>query len=182
MERPRRKNSQQQDSQESDSPLYLKPIYDNGETFIGYKLRSTKHKEDDEWILDIVKDRNDPNVEIDLKNKTIILKNPSKRKEIFLRDCCFLCENIFFAKGKGIDIDKEILDILKRAQPNKNGINSYAIFGLSENGSADGLTGSYLEIGGELAKKLIIILTKKAKKIAHPRGSLKENTIYRGKY
>jgi len=167
--------------QRQDSPLYLEPIYDSGKTFIGYKLRSTEHEKNDEWILDVIKKRNYPNVEIDLKNKAIILRNPSKRKEIFLGDCCFLCENIFFAKGKGIDIDKEILNIFKKAQPNKSGIDNYAIFGLRKDDSVDGLTGNYQEISGKLAKKMVVTVTKKAIKIGHTRGSLKEDTFYRDK-
>ena len=144
-------------------------------------MRSTEHEKNGEWILDVIKKRNYPNVEIDLKNKTIILRDPSERKEIFLRDCCFLCENIFFAKGKGIDIDKEILNIFKKAQPNKSGIDNYAIFGLRKDGRANGLRGNYKEINGKLAKKMIVTVTKKAIKIGHTRRSLKEDTFYRNK-
>jgi len=166
--------------QQQGSPLNLEPIYDSRKTFIGYKLRSTEHKENDDWILDVIEKRNDPNVEIDFENKTMTLRNPSNRKEIFLRDCCFLCENIFFARGKGIDIKEDILNIFKKAQPNKRGIDNYAIFGLREDGGVDGLTGNYLEISGRIAKKMIAIVTKKAKTV-HTGESLKKDTLRRGK-
>ena len=165
--------------QRQDSPLHLEPIYDSGKTFIGYKLRSAEHADNNKWVLDVVIDKADPRIII--KNKSLILKDPSKRKEIFLRDCCFLCENIFFAKGKGIDIDKEILNIFKKVQLLKKGIDNYAIFGLRKDGSADGLTGNYLEISGKLAKKMIATVTKKAKKNGHTRRSLKEEALYQDK-
>ncbi len=146
------------------SPLHLEPLYDEKKSFIGYKLRSKEHEKDDKWILDIIENKNDPNVEI--IDRLLILKEPSKRKEVFNVDCCFLCENIFYAKGKGIDIDKSIIGILKSAQSNKSGINEYAIFGLRKDGSADGLTGSYLEIEGITAKKLIENVVKKVKSMS----------------
>lgn len=157
--------------QRQDSPLHLEPIYDSRKTFIGYRLRSSEHEKNDEWILDVIKKKNDPNVEI--KNKSLILRDPSKRKEIFLRDCCFFCKNIFFANEKGIDIDAHILNIFKYAQPNKGGVDNYAIFGLRKDGSADGLTGSYLEIGSLLARNLIDIIAKK---------SVVQNSPRRGTY
>lgn len=161
--------------QRQDSPLHLEPIYDSRKTFIGYRLCSTEHEKNDEWILDVAKKKNDPKIEI--KNESLILRNPSKRKEIFLRDCCFLCENIFFARGKGIDIEADILNIFKMAQPNKRGIDNYAIFGLRKNGSANGLTGNYLEISGTMAKEMIATVTKKAKN--WPKGI--RRALFRGK-
>ncbi len=161
------------------SPLHLEPIYDDGKTFIGYKLRSTIH-EDDDWISDVIENKNDPNVEIDLKNKTIILKNSSKRKDIFLRDCCFLCENIFFARGKGIDIDENILNIFRKVQPNKSGIDIPAIFGRRKDGKVNSLRGWLTIEECAEAKKLIEIVIKKAKSI-HTRESLKENISHQGK-
>lgn len=166
--------------QRQDSPLHLKPIYDNKETFIGYRLRSSEHEDDNKWVLDVAKKKDDPRIEI--KNKSLILKDPSRRKEIFLRDCCFLCDNIFFAKGKGIDIDDEILNILKKAPKNKkDGMDHYAIFGLTANGSAYGFPGWWLDIDGKLAENLVRIVTEKAKKIGHTRKSSKEDTLYRCK-
>lgn len=142
-----------------ESPLHLKPLYDKSGIFIGYELCSEMHKSNNDWVLDIMQKKNHPGVEI--KNKSLILKNPYKRKEIFVRDCCFLCENIFYAEGKGLDVDKDIINILKKAQPNKTSISDYAPFGLRKNGSVDGLTGSYLEINGELAEDLIKLLEMK---------------------
>ena len=158
------------------SPLHLKPLYENG-TFIGYGLRSKMHEEEDEWILDIIKKKDDPNAK--LEGKCLYLKDPSKRKNVFIRDCVFLCKNIFFAEGKGIDIDSDILSIFKKAQPGKS-ISKYAIFGLSSNGSANGLRGSYLTIDGELANALIQKITKKKAKI-QVLFSRSKNIRYQGK-
>jgi hypothetical protein len=118
---------------------------------------------------------------VEIKSKSLILKDDSKRREIFFRDCCFLCENGFYAEGKGIDIDENILEIFNEARQNKNDVNNYAIFGLRKNGSADGLTGNYLEISGTIAEKLIETVTKKAKKSAIQNKSLKGDIQRRGK-
>lgn len=161
-----------------DSPLHLKPIYKN-ETFIGYKLRSKEHGENNSWILDIIKKRDHPNVNIN--GKKLFLIDPSKRWETFTRDCCFLCENLFYAEGKGISIDEDILGLLKAAQPNKKGVDSYAIFGFRKDGSADGLTGSYLEIDGEMAEKLIETMTERRDNMVIPYKSSRGDTQHRGK-
>ena len=146
---------------EEESPLHLKPIYNNKGIFIGYKLKSTMHEENNEWILDIITRRDNSNVK--LEGKSLILKDPSKRKETFVRDCVFCCENIFFATGKGIDIDDKILEIFKKSQGKIN-IDNYAIFGYRNDGSADGLTGRYLEINNKegLAKELIEYVCQKS--------------------
>ena len=47
---------------EEESPLHLKPIYNNKGIFIGYKLKSTMHEENNEWILDIITRRDNSNV------------------------------------------------------------------------------------------------------------------------
>ncbi len=92
------------------SPLHVEPIYNENDRFIGYKLRSKEHEKNDEWILDIIKSKKDQNIIIE--DKRLLLKDPSKRNEIFVRDACFLCENIFFAVKKGMEIDDKILNIL----------------------------------------------------------------------
>jgi len=154
--------------EEEDSPLHLEPIYKGG-TFVGYKLRSKEHENNSEWVMDVTKNETDPDVE--LEGKKLLLKDPSKRKEIFIRDCVFLCENIFFAEGKGIDIDEDILSIFKKAQPKRDGISNYAIFGLNSDGRANGLKGNYLTIDDRsLASALIEKITKTRSTFSHSKG------------
>jgi hypothetical protein len=111
------------------------------------------HAPDDYWVTDIVKSKDHPNIIV--SGTKVTLKNPINRKDTFVRDCCFLCENLFFANGKGIYIDGRILRCFKAVQPERHDINEYAIFGLRSDGSADGLTGRYLEIEGQAAEDLI---------------------------
>jgi len=160
------------------SPLHLEPIYNETKTFIGYKLRSTEHEENNEWIFDVMKEKN---ADVRIKGKMLILKDPSRRKEVFSRDCCFLCENIFFAEGKGIDIGDDILRIFKKAQPDKTDIDKYAIFGRTKNGSANGLRGNYLEICEPLANKLVKAIIRRSEKMAIHNKPLKKNIQRRGK-
>ena len=115
------------------------------------------------WESDIVKPKTLKDSALVRKNgNELILVNPSEKKSVFTRDCCFICDNIFFADGKGIDIDDVILEILKDEQ-NKRGISSYSIFGGSR-GRAIGLRGSWLEIMKN-QKKLIKHIIKRAKEI-----------------
>jgi hypothetical protein len=140
------------------SPLNLKPIYQD-KKFIGYALRSEEHKEGGEWINDIANKENLKDLSIvDYK---LILCEPDKRKDILIRDCCFTCENIFFADGKGLEIDDGLLKIFVEAQPERNGIDKYAIFGRNKAGKVDGRTGSYLEVDGEIANSLLDLVIKK---------------------
>jgi len=163
--------------EEEYSPLNLEPLYDRG-TFIGYKLRSKEHEKKNEWVLDVIKKKNNPDTI--LKEKTLLLEDPYKRNEVFIRDCVFLCENIFFAEGKGIDIDEGILSIFKKAQRGKKGIDNYAIFGLRSDSSADGLTGRYLEIDdGEIARALIEKISKIHENFSMQNISTHSNDIQR---
>jgi len=147
------------------SPMHIEPKYNNneGSLFIGYKFRGTFHSENNSWILDITSKKNQP--ELEISNMNLILKNPSKRKEIFNRDCCFLCKNLFFANGKGIEIDSKILKFLCIWQKNKMGIDKYAIFGKRKDDSADGLTGKYLIIQDNSVGNFIEYITDQINKI-----------------
>ena len=154
--------------EEKYSPLHLEPIYKGG-TFVGYKLRSKEHEGDNKWVRDVIKRKDYPNVK--LEGKSFCLKDLSKREEVFVRDCVFLCENVFFAEGKGIDIDEDILSIFKKAQPEREGVSNYAIFGLNSDGRANGLRGNYLTIDDRnLASALIEKITKTRSTFSHGKG------------
>ena len=143
--------------QEKCSPIHIKPIYDERGKFKGYQVRSDLHIN---WIRDVMSNNNDSNVEI--KEKILTLKENVDRKEVLDRDCCFLFSNIFFANGNGIDIDNEILSILRKAQPNeKDEISKYYTFGKNKNGSAKGRRGRGLLIKGNIAYDFIKILNEK---------------------
>lgn len=133
------------------SPIHVKPIF-KGDRFIGYEHISEMHKENDSWIVDLIAQRNCGKVKLS-GNKLIVNKGYDPW-DAFPRDSCLLLENIFFTQGQAIDIDKKILSILRKAQP-KDKIDEYAVFGYRKDGSADGLTGSYLCIEGKLAESLI---------------------------
>ncbi|WP_456473117.1 hypothetical protein [Methanocaldococcus sp.] len=143
------------------SPLHVMPIYENN-MFVGYKLRSKEHAEKNQWIKDII-DNYENNPDIIIENDYLKLKDPSKRKEVFIQDACFLCDNIFFAVKSGMEIDDKILNILKKARQ-RNDIDEVCIFGRDKNGNCIALR-NYLEIEGELAKKLIEYIKEKSNDI-----------------
>lgn len=84
--------------------------------------------------------------------------------EAFERDACFLLENVFYANGEGIDVSPDIVEVLQEAQPNcvPSVIDSYKVFGVRKDGSADGRTGSWLELDSTLSTRLLAIITKRA--------------------
>ncbi len=139
------------------SPLHVKPLYDNAGKFLGYEHISHEHERDDRWVLDLTNRRNNPHVRD--QGKQLLLKPEADRYQAFPHDCCFLCDNIFFAQGAGIPITDEILKVLKSIQPDKTPApDRYAIFGYRVDESAEGLTGRYLTTSGKLAEGLITLI------------------------
>ena len=139
-------------------PLHVKPIYENG-IFIGYRHINKLHEKNNDWIRDLTSKRKGYSV----NGKIIKLNDVSERYEVFNRDCVILLENIFFANGRGIDVDEKILEILKNNQPGKN-IDNYAIFGYDNKGNVNGLRGNYLEIKNNV-KELIEIIEERKRNI-----------------
>ncbi len=137
------------------SPLHVKPLYDTTGEFLGYEHISREHERGDNWVLDFTNRRSNPYAI--KRGRQLLLKSNADRRQAFSRDCCFLCDNIFFAQGAGIPITSEILAVLKRVQSDKK-ITPYAIFGHRADASAEGLTGRYLCISGELAKDLMALI------------------------
>jgi hypothetical protein len=76
-----------------------------------------------------------------------------------------LLDNLFFAKGEGIQFDQEAVNILNAAQPGVTGIDAYAVFGVDAVGQANGLRGRFLAIDGKPAARFIAWLTDRAQRI-----------------
>jgi hypothetical protein len=160
------------------SPLHVEPKYDTARRFSGYEHISLLHEDcwvpdttqrcqatgrcpdprGDKrcWVTDIIKSNAAPHTR--LKGKQLILAPGADRSRVFTRDCCFLCDNIFFARGKGISITEAMLGVLRKAQRDKE-IDRYAIFGYQRNKHVEGLIGRYLEIPGQLADELMGLIT-----------------------
>lgn len=144
-------------------PLNFAPIYSLNQNFRGYEYIKNLHKENDNWIQDITsKNFIEDDKILSKKNRKLILSNSAKREEVFIKDCVYLCSNEFFAEGKGIKINNKIIELLKKAQPNKKKIDAYKIFGEASNHSAIGLHGNHLEITGKIAEKLKTEVKKNA--------------------
>lgn len=142
------------------SPLHVEPIYDL--EFVGYKHRGTMHKNC--WKEDLVKPF-DMNKIIEINDDQIKIKKDSKVGDVFTRDSCFLLENIFYAEGKGLKINDDILNIFKKEQYNLESINKFAIFGKDKNGNPNGKRGGWLEIKGKNTDRLIQLIENEKKNI-----------------
>jgi hypothetical protein len=152
------------------SPLHIEPIVVMG-NLSGYRHRTDYHdKVGRDGIPDWAKDVVDPRDRRDfgIAGKDLLLRDVSRRKKIFRRDCCFLCENLFFAQGQGMAIGDQIVSLLDQWQPGQ-GVDGVAIFGYSQ--AKDGrrvmnkLKGAALHIRFKIAEAMVDYLTA-----AGPRG------------
>ena len=133
-----------------DSPLHVRPIVYGGR-LVGYEHRSELHRDRDLWIPDLVKSMRSPLVR--KEGRRLLLRDGVSAWAGFSRDACLLFENVFFALGRGRDVDDRLVAILQDAQHGKN-VDRYAIFGYRANGSVDGKTGNHLSVSGDCAREL----------------------------
>ncbi|MDE0123971.1 MAG: hypothetical protein OXN97_05270 [Bryobacterales bacterium] len=133
------------------SPLHVEPIVRDGR-FRGYSHRSQMHSKNNNWVTDLVKSRQSPDVT--LSGRRLVLRPGVSAWRGFPRDVCALFENIFFAAGRGRDIDDDLLAILQAAQLGRN-VDRYAVFGYRRDGTADGRTGNHLELTGGHARACV---------------------------
>jgi hypothetical protein len=142
------------------SPLHVRPV-DEGGKLVGYEHASELHK-NGEWVTDLVSKSAESKIEV--KGPKLILKRGRTPWQEFDRDCCMLLENRFFASGQGIEFGEEALEILREAQPEKSGIDGYAVFGRTVGGQVNGLRGTFLRISGDPAKRFVTWLEDRSRK------------------
>lgn len=131
------------------SPLHVRPIIDD-DRLIGYEHRSELHAENDSWVMDLVKSARSPYVS--RSRNRLLLQRDASAWQGFPRDVCLLFENVFFATGRGWDLEDGVVSILQAAQP-WHSVDRYAVFGYRADGSVDGKTGNYLHLTGEHARE-----------------------------
>lgn len=141
------------------SPLHVRPLYNRSSTFIGYAHRSQEHN--DRWDADMA-DRTEHGREkfVKVRGEKLLLTPNASRGDALPGDCCFLCENIFWATfhGRGIEVSKEILQIIrKNRQPGRVKIDSYAVFGRDKHNNAIGNVGSWLPVTKQPLKLIRLI-------------------------
>ncbi|HDS30780.1 MAG TPA: hypothetical protein ENN67_07025 [Firmicutes bacterium] len=150
---------------ENHSPLHVMPIGLMGK-LSGYRHRTKYHDKIDrdglpEWVKDIVDPRDKAGISI--TGDDMMLVDISKRKDVLRRDVCFLCENIFFASEKGMEIDNELVSILDQHQPGA-GVDNVAIFGYSQSRSGsrtmNKIKSTHLHIRWKLADRFVEYVMK----------------------
>jgi hypothetical protein len=72
-----------------------------------------------------------------------------------------LLGNIFGAKGRGLQFDRDAIRILRAAQDYREGVDSFAPFGRTR-GRVNGLRGTYLRFDGRLADDFIVWVHRSA--------------------
>lgn len=133
------------------SPLHVRPIRKGGRV-VGYEHVNRLHEEDDDWVSDLVKSKSSPDVE--RSGNRLLLRKHVSAWQGFPRDVCLLFENVFFATGRGLEIDADLLSILRATQPDRR-VDRYAVFGRNARGDRDGKRGNYLPVTGELAGRFV---------------------------
>ena len=137
------------------SPLHVKPVLGTAGHFVGYRHVGEYHSETGaghrypKWIEDVASPSAiDRYLTFHPEDGSYRMTHPTNRHDAFDRDCCFLCQNVFFATNRGIALDESIYEMLRRAQPDKpsRSIADVAAFGLQSNGDPDGRRGSGLTI------------------------------------
>lgn len=115
------------------SPLHIDPVVLMGKLG-GYRHRTDYHSKVGrdgipEWAKDVVDPRDKK--EFGIAGKELLLRDVSRSRKVFKRDCCILCENVFFAQGEGMPIEDRLVAFLDEWQPGKE-VDSVAIFGYSQ--------------------------------------------------
>lgn len=137
------------------SPLHVRGLYRGGR-FVGYEHVSGYHGK--AWASDLTSRRRRAT------GRRLVAPATMDPSRFFDRDACLILENIFFAHGQGIRLDEEVMRVLSERQyPRK--IDTWAVFGKRRNGTADGLTGRWLLIGGTLANRLVRLLKLRARRL-----------------
>jgi len=122
------------------SPLNVEPVRGPDGQLVGYQFRPNgDHPE--EWHRDLVTTGRGTT----LVGDRLLLNPGVSAGAAFVRDAVFTADNLFFARGKGLQIDDELVDILKQAQPAAEGVDQIGIFG-RRSGVPDGLRGRFLSI------------------------------------
>lgn len=141
------------------SPLQFEPIYDNNTgKLIGYRHCSKHHPTG--WEKDVASKA---------KNIRIQDEEVYDLGNGFDRDCCFTCENIFYARTQGLPITEKMLEEIRQSDDLKNNPKkekvipdkenpSYYCFGRRADNSADGFTGKYVTLKGKPAERLIDLI------------------------
>ncbi len=142
------------------SPLHVEPQELVG-NLSGYRHRSGLHSKLDrdgipEWVKDVVDPRDRGMFSI--SESELMLSDISMSRKVFRRDCCFLCENIFFAQGEGMPITDEFVSMLDERQPGK-GADGVALFGYKQardgSKSVEKFRGKQLHIRWIVADKML---------------------------
>jgi hypothetical protein len=153
-----------------EGPLHVAPIRRDDGLHVGYRrvtqLHADRKRVDDppRWIADLIGRASGRYRAV--SETEIHVEDNLDPWDVFERDACFLLDNIFWAHGSGIEVKEELVEMLREAQPDRRqDIDSYAIFGLRRDGSADGRTGKWLEVKGDLARRLIAAIEKQAREL-----------------
>ena len=160
------------------TPLHLEPVEEDGRP-TAYRHFGREHAEGGKWVDDILTPETKRLARI--SSGTVQLAPGMSWWEGFPRDVCFLLDNLFFASGAGLEVDDELVALLREAQPDRSGVSRLAVFGLSRSGVPDGRRGGHLELTGDLASRFVRWLRSRTPRGKPPLGGASGNGAGRKK-
>lgn len=134
------------------TPVHLQPLEGDGQA-VAYRHFHREHAGADAWLDDVMT----PGARRIARHsgKEVRLPTGLSWWDGFDRDICFLLENHFYATGRGLDIDRELVALLRAAQPDRRDVDDFAVFGVTKAGRADGRVGGHLELQGPHAERFV---------------------------
>lgn len=148
------------------TPLHVRPLFENGQ-LLGYKHVGQEHLKNQRWVSDLAS----TTYMVRVEGQRLVLEEGISAWNGFDLDCCMLLENLFFAKGRGIDFDDESLAILREEQPERsNEIDRYAIFGRTDEDKVNPRRGYGLPIRGNAADRFVDWIRKRSLEVADDQG------------
>src|SRR5207244_735467 len=95
------------------SPVHLEPLDGSGRP-TGYRHHGLEHLENSEWLSDILDDGMRKRVSV--RGSEVRLPSGVSWWQGFRRDVCFRFQSVFFATEVGLNIDDDLVGILRDAQ------------------------------------------------------------------
>lgn len=125
--------------QSMSSPLHVRPVGGLDSQPIAYQIVSDEHRKDAAWLADLATDAGVHRLIV--KGDVARLPAGVTWWEGFGRDVCFLLDDCFVAgreTGGGLEIDDDLTEILRTAQPHRPMVDEVAVFGRTKAGGIYG--------------------------------------------
>lgn len=161
--------------EDESSPLHVRPLEGPSGTPRAYQIVSQEHRANAAWLADLATDRGVSR----LVHSGDLARLPGNVSwwDGFGRDVCFLFEDCFVAGREGepgIEVDDDLVEILRDAQPHRPKVDRVAVFGRNVKGDVYGRGHVLLTGEDDLAGRFLRWLDQKGSSGAPVRAATAE--------